>query len=125
MVVQGGTLRISMPRCYAATTSTSLINLDNVFAPLTTRIVIGSARPRIATSCSGKPSTASPALTRTSSEMTASNARLFVMAYELARITYAFAHGLRQPAEEAVDDEIRIERQSLFRKLGRAAHVHE
>src|SRR5712671_7623525 len=63
----------------AATTSNSLTNVDNALALITVRTIIGSLRPRIATSCSGKPSAPSPAVTRTSSERIASQARLLVM----------------------------------------------
>ena len=51
--------------------------------------------------------------------------RQLSVADELVRLSAAFDHGLRHRAEEAVDDENGIERQPLFRKLGRAAHVHE
>src|SRR3954453_6479826 len=44
---------------------------------------------------------------------------------ELVGPAAAFHHRLGYRAEETVDDEDRVERKSLFRKPGRAAHVHE
>ena len=51
--------------------------------------------------------------------------RQLSVADELVRLSAAFDHGLRHRAEEAVDDEHGVERQALFRHLGRAAHVDE
>src|SRR3981081_4868773 len=45
----------------AATTSNSLTNADSALALVTVRTIIGSVRPRIATSCAGRSSAPSPA----------------------------------------------------------------
>jgi hypothetical protein len=62
-----------------ATTGSSATSTDNVRASVTERTIIGSLRPRIVTSCCGSTSAASPAVARTSSEMTTSHDSAFVM----------------------------------------------
>src|SRR5207302_8952255 len=51
--------------------------------------------------------------------------RQHAVADELVRLPAILDHCPRYGAQEAVDDEHGIEWQPLFRKLRRAAHVHE
>src|ERR1700709_1577028 len=62
-----------------ATTADSSTSAAKRFALTAARTIIGSARPRMSTSCCGNASGGNPAVLRTSSEKMTSHERLLVM----------------------------------------------